>query len=382
MDATKSNRSTAGKARPTSSTRRSSSAQRTSAAPKKSATRAKAPNAAPKAKDSAKISQEAKGTGKAAGPVPDFNKSFTPGAAKGGVKGDARGDAKGDKKAASPEAGSGAERSALDEASKAALQTRVIAGQGAGVKGGPLPSQSGAVRRLGAAGGLGAGVLAVKQGQAALDSSKGAGERVVSGLQAAASAAHATHGGTQALDLVRANKLNPAPPSPGTIKDIPGKLGQAAGAIKDKAAQIPGAALKGIAAPTNAAGTALTGAQRLAVTAGRAAPLLGGVAQLGQSVHDISKNGLTAENAANGLSGGAKLVGAGLVASGIGAPIGAALIAGSTAYDLGKLAYDNREAIGNAASKALSGLGSAGRAALGAIPGLGALSGGIGRLFG
>ncbi len=323
-----------------------------------------APKKAPaaKVKDSVRVSQEGKTPTKATGPTPDFTKSFGSGTAKA--------------ETAAPE------RSALEEGAKAALQTRVIAGQGAGVKGGPLPSQSGTVRKIGALGGVGAGVLAVQQGRAALDSSRGTGERVVSGLQAAGNAAHATHGATQAADLLRTNKLNPAPANPGTIRDIPGRLGQAAGAIQNNAAKIPGAALQGIAQPTTAAGVPFAGAQRLAVTAGRAAPLLGGVAQLGQSAHDISKNGLTLENAANGASGAAKLVGAGLVASGIGAPIGAALIAGSTVYDLGKLAYDNREAIGNAATQALSGLGTAGRAALSAIPGLGALTGGIGRLFG
>lgn len=380
MDAgkTKSSRTTTSTPKKTSGSKPTPQKGTSKSAPIKGAT-AKSPAAKTTAsktqapvKDSVKISQEGKAPTKAPGQTPDFNKSFGGGTAKAG--------AAAPKKTDKPEAG--AERSALDEGAKAALQARVIAGQGAGVKGGPLPTQSSAVRKIGAAGGAGAGILAVQQGRAALDSSRGAGERVVSGLQAAGNAAHATHGATQAADILRTNKLNPAPPNPGTVRDIPGRLTQAAGAIKDNAAKIPGAALKGIAQPANAAGVAFSGAQRLAVTAGRAAPLLGGVAQLGQSAHDISKNGLTLENAATGASGTAKLVGAGLVASGIGAPIGAALIAGSTAYDLGKLAYDNREAIGNAASQALSGLGSAGRAALGAIPGLGSLTGGIGRLFG
>ena len=200
MDAgkTKSSRTTTSTPKKTSGSKPTPQKGTSKSAPIKGAT-AKSPAAKTTAsktqapvKDSVKISREGKAPTKAPGQTPDFNKSFGGGTAKAG--------AAAPKKTDKPEAG--AERSALDEGAKAALQARVIAGQGAGVKGGPLPTQSSAVRKIGAAGGAGAGILAVQQGRAALDSSRGAGERVVSGLQAAGNAAHASDGATHAADIL------------------------------------------------------------------------------------------------------------------------------------------------------------------------------------
>ena len=390
-----------------------STARSKPAAPKTSA------RTAPQEKS--KISEEARGNQRP-NRVPQFKNSFS---GKAGVKapgteakpgasgqapklaGGAAGAAAGALATPAKQAGKGSQAPATpgsdrlpgEDAAKVALQTRVIAGQGAATNKAPLQSDATKqkVRGLGALGGAGAAYQAVgnlKRGEY---------------LAAAGNTAHALHGATQLADL-RGAKINvPLPGTAPTGKPLPAR--QVPGALLQQAKAVPGQLLQGgrnlvadpkavgsqflrnngvlptapsaapaaanaPGAPAAATASKASGLTRAATVLGRAAPALGGAAQL------LGPNSGLDDRA----SGAAKLAGAGLIATGIGAPVGAALIAGSTAYDLGKLAWQNKDAILGAASKvkdvALSGLGSAGRAALSAIPGGGALLGGIGRLFG
>ncbi|MBX3170582.1 MAG: hypothetical protein KF760_24455 [Candidatus Eremiobacteraeota bacterium] len=91
-------------------------------------------------------------------------------------------------------------------------------------------------------------------------------------------------------------------------------------------AALQGANSLALAATTTPA--AIRGGALIAKTAGRAAPALGGALQ----VYDGFKNGDTWDK----VSGGAKLAGAAMVASGIGAPVGGALIVGSYMADLAR----------------------------------------------
>lgn len=73
------------------------------------------------------------------------------------------------------------------------------------------------------------------------------------------------------------------------------------------------------------------GGEMLAKTAGRAAPALGGALQAYQGI----KGGDTFDT----VSGGAKIAGAAMIATGFGAPVGSALILGSYMADLGRWGY-------------------------------------------
>ena len=73
------------------------------------------------------------------------------------------------------------------------------------------------------------------------------------------------------------------------------------------------------------------GGEVLAKTAGRAAPALGGALQAYQGI----KSGDTFDT----VSGGAKIAGAAMIATGFGAPVGSALIIGSYMADLGRWGY-------------------------------------------
>ena len=333
------------------------------------------------------ISQEARDS-KASKPhqVPNFQSSFGKGTA-------------------SAKPASTSERSAGEDAARAAQQARVVAGQTNQhiLRGSPGPTVGQGVRVVGGTGGVGSALLAGNNLKNALDSKRSAGDRVLQGAQGLGNAAHAVHGLSQGADFARARAgaptLNNKPQNPVGLRQVPGHLAQNAreiGASGLRDTLQKGA--KGLVTPAPAAtgldkASALGNVSRVAQTAGKVAPALGGAAQLAGGVTDAFRSGLNFDNATNTVSGGAKLVGAGLIASGVGAPVGAALIAGSTAFDLGKLAWDNRGALADAAKsaantvsngvgQAIGGLGAAGRLALSAIPGGGALLGGIGRLFG
>ena len=73
------------------------------------------------------------------------------------------------------------------------------------------------------------------------------------------------------------------------------------------------------------------GGELLAKGAGRAAPALGGALQAYQGI----KSGDTFDT----ISGGAKMAGAAMIATGFGAPVGSALIIGSYMADLGRWGY-------------------------------------------
>lgn len=282
-------------------------------------------------KDKSRLSREARNPEKPATQVPDFGQAFP----------------------------------TLGDASKVALQGRVIAGQAAGSNGGPQTGvQRAGVRGLGSLGGAGAAYLAAKNGSDLLDSSKSAKDRTLAGLSGAANGAHALHGASQATDLGRsAFKLTPlnkpAEKGAASLGEWGARLGKGVeqvaaarpGELAAKAAQgltvgSPLGHLSDASKVTQAAG-------RVAQVAGRAAPLLGGVAQVAAGGTDLVQNGASFDNVSTAISGSAKLVGAGLIASGLGAPVGAVLIGASTAFDLGKLAWDHRAAIGNALHSAL-----------------------------
>ena len=94
------------------------------------------------------------------------------------------------------------------------------------------------------------------------------------------------------------------------------------------------AALQGAnsAALTTLAGAGLKGGELATKVAGRAAPALGGALQ----AYDGIKNGDTWDT----VSGGAKIAGAAMIATGFGAPVGSALIIGSYMADLGRWGYN------------------------------------------
>jgi len=348
---------TANKPAATSTRRGASSTKKAATTSRTSSTRAAPkPTAAPR--DASKISKEARGNQKP-GSTPQFKNAFTP-----AEKADTNKPAE-----ATP--------SQTNPVTKALGQGRVIAGQ-APVALGKAPSKD-LLKVTGKFGGLGAGA------QAAEKFSRG------DILGGAADTAHAVHGlAGQGLATPANVKPNPNAPKLNALqaaRQLPGDAQKLAGNLKSA----PGETLR-----TLGRGNGILSApgasqlSRFTTLAGRAAPALGGAAQV-YSAFDSTKS--TGERAFSGISGGAKLAGAGLIATGVGAPLGAALIAGSTAADFAKLGWENREAITNAISKgagaaqefagnALSGLGSAGRAALSAIPGGGAVLGGIGRLFG
>ncbi len=79
--------------------------------------------------------------------------------------------------------------------------------------------------------------------------------------------------------------------------------------------------------PSGALGPGLAG---VATAAGRAAPLIGGGVQ---ALSALDSQRSTPDRVLDGLSGGAKILGAGLAGTGVAIPAGAALIAGSTAVD-------------------------------------------------
>ena len=283
-------------------------------------------------KDKSRLSREARNPEKPATQVPDFGQAFP-------------------------------------TAAKVALQGRVIAGQAAGSNGGPQTGvQRVGVRTLGSLGGAGAAYLAAKNGSDLLDSSKSAKDRTLAGLSGAANGAHALHGASQATDLGRsAFKLTPlnkpAEKGAASLGEWGARLGKG---VEQVAAARPGElaakAAQGltVGSPVShlaEAGKVTQAAGRVAQVAGRAAPLLGGVAQVAAGGTDLVQNGASFDNVSTAISGGAKLVGAGLIASGLGAPVGAVLIGASTAFDLGKLAWDHRAAIGNALHSALQSFG-------------------------
>ncbi|MFN8608777.1 MAG: hypothetical protein U0931_14670 [Vulcanimicrobiota bacterium] len=100
-----------------------------------------------------------------------------------------------------------------------------------------------------------------------------------------------------------------------------------------KAGNYGEAALQGAnsAALTTLAGAGLKGGELATKVAGRAAPALGGALQAYEGI----KKGDTFDT----ISGGAKIAGAAMVATGFGAPIGSALILGSYMADLGRWGY-------------------------------------------
>lgn len=85
------------------------------------------------------------------------------------------------------------------------------------------------------------------------------------------------------------------------------------------------------AALTTLAGSGLKGMEVAGKVAGRAAPALGGALQAYEGI----KKGDTFDT----VSGGAKLAGAAMIATGFGAPVGSALILGSYMADLGRWGY-------------------------------------------
>jgi len=93
------------------------------------------------------------------------------------------------------------------------------------------------------------------------------------------------------------------------------------------------AAQGGVAGTLATAGGAgfIKGGEMLAKTAGRAAPAVGGAFQAYEGI----KNGDTWDT----VSGGAKIAGAAMIATGFGAPVGSALIIGSYMADLGRWGY-------------------------------------------
>ena len=132
---------------------------------------------------------------------------------------------------------------------------------------------------------------------------------------------------------------------------------------------------------------------RVAQGAGKAAPALGGIAQGANAIfgkEGIREKGLNLSNGYDLASGSAKLAGATLIATGIGAPLGAGLIAVSTAGDLAKAAYQNNflgtktaaDFVGDKVSQGYQALKdtvpqaakTAASAALNAIPGIGPLA--------
>ena len=132
---------------------------------------------------------------------------------------------------------------------------------------------------------------------------------------------------------------------------------------------------------------------RVAQGAGKAAPALGGIAQGANAIfgkEGIREKGLNLSNGYDLASGSAKLAGATLIATGIGAPRGAGLIAVSTAGDLAQAAYQNNflgtktaaDFVGDKVSQGYQALKdtvpqaakTAASAALNAIPGIGPLA--------
>jgi hypothetical protein len=93
-------------------------------------------------------------------------------------------------------------------------------------------------------------------------------------------------------------------------------------------AALQGANSLGLAATTAGA---IPGGAAVAKVAGRAAPALGGALQAYQGI----KSGDTFDT----VSGGAKIAGAAMIATGFGAPVGSALIIGSYMADLGRWGY-------------------------------------------
>ncbi|MBS2034460.1 hypothetical protein JST97_05720 [bacterium] len=85
------------------------------------------------------------------------------------------------------------------------------------------------------------------------------------------------------------------------------------------------------AALTTLAGAGLKGTEVATKVAGRAAPALGGALQ----AYEGFKKGDTFDT----VSGGAKIAGAAMIATGFGAPVGSALILGSYMADLGRWGY-------------------------------------------
>jgi hypothetical protein len=88
--------------------------------------------------------------------------------------------------------------------------------------------------------------------------------------------------------------------------------------------------LSGTLMTAGSAGLVKSG-QLLAQGAGRAAPAVGGVLQAYQGIQAGDKWDMA--------SGGAKLAGAAMIATGFGAPVGSALIIGSYMADLGRWGY-------------------------------------------
>lgn len=277
---------------------RSKSARPARAAKPQKQTRRPTSQTARAPKEKTNISKEARKPQGPNGSTPNFKNAFT---AKPGV---AAGVGQGGAKSAPSEA-----PGAVSEAGKLALQTRVAVGQGnTAIKGlvppSPPASTTDQLRqtlntnapRVGAVGGLVGGGSQVVDGLTRVAQ----GDLAGGATQTAAGLAHGAHGAFQAKDVLSGSKLT---------------------------------------TPLNAGGAAST-AGTIARGLGKAAPALSGAFQGLEAGRDIAANGLNLSNGLTAVSGASKIAGAALIASGIGAPVGAALIAGSTLFDVGRWGYN------------------------------------------
>ena len=128
-----------------------------------------------------------------------------------------------------------------------------------------------------------------------------------------------------------ANALKPLNPAAGLLGGA--AFGKMAYDSVQKGNYGEAAAQGGVAGTLATAGGAgfIKGGAMLANTAGRAAPAVGGAFQAYEGV----KNGDTWDT----VSGGAKIAGAAMIATGFGAPVGSALVIGSYMADLGRWGY-------------------------------------------